>query len=89
MITGAIAIYRRWVNRRTALRLLESSAKFTNPMFFYVNPCSYILANSFSLFVSVLAIIFVEIVLWSGRNGSRADAIFVTADYGTVNRPDQ
>jgi hypothetical protein len=61
-------VYRRWVNRRTALRLLESSANFTNPMLFYVNPCSYIdflisLANSFSLFVSVLAIIFVEIVL--------------------------
>jgi hypothetical protein len=47
----------------------------------------YILANSFSLFVSVLAIIFVEIVLWSGRNGSRNDAIFVATEYGkSANR---
>jgi hypothetical protein len=46
------------------------------------------LANSFSLFVSVLAmIIFVEILLWSGRNGSRTDAIFVAAEYGkSANR---
>jgi hypothetical protein len=48
-----------------------------------------ILANSFSLFVSVLAIIFVEIILWSGRNGSRADTIFVTEEYSkSANRSD-
>jgi hypothetical protein len=33
-------------------------------------------------FFTVLAIIFVEIVLWSGRNGSRTDASFVTGEYG-------
>jgi hypothetical protein len=43
-INKTMTIYtcRRWVNRRTASRLLESSANFTNPMLFYVNPCSYI-----------------------------------------------
>jgi hypothetical protein len=47
------AVYRRWVNRRTASRLLESSANFTNPMFFICQLHRFpdILANSFSLWV--------------------------------------
>jgi hypothetical protein len=80
-------IYRMCVNQRTALRLLESN--FTNPMLFlYIDSLIYP-SEQFFIVSSVLAIIFVEIVLWSGRNGCRTDAIFVATAYGkSANQSD-